>query len=153
MPRRPSARLITGDFDLRDGSFRTEYHSVSKSRLPVLPKGALGKKRPGRPLKRSSVLCSQRIWKKSGGQHQLRPEAEKLLGHAVVILAVKVKQKTRWKWNADSIQSLGVCNSIEAARTASLEEILRYLGVPLKHTAFEKLTRLAGYGGQPRRNR
>jgi hypothetical protein len=139
MARRPKARLITGDFDLHDVSFRTELHASKPSarnlqRVPPI----------GSPT-RQSILRSRRLWLKSKQGHTLRPAAQKCLGHAVQLSLIRVKGKQRWKWSVQSIMCQGVSISLDEARVNALEAVFRWLGSPFNYRSFQGLAKLAGH--------
>jgi hypothetical protein len=140
MARRPKARLITGDFDLHDVSFRTELRanqpsSLFRQRVPPF----------GSPT-RQSILCSQQLWQKGKKGHKLRPEARISLGHAVQLSPIRGKGgKQRWKWSVESIMCSGVSKSLEEARVTALETVFRWLGSPHNYAAFQRMAKLAGH--------
>jgi len=138
MSRRPKARLITGDFDLHDVSFRTEIRAPKPSahgRQRVPPIGA---------ETRNSLLRSKRLWQKGKEGHTLRPAAQTALGHAILLTPITVKRVQRWKWSVGSIMCLGVCKSLEEARVTAFEEVFRWLGSPQNYAALQRLAKLAG---------
>lgn len=138
MARRPKARLITGDFDLRDVSFRTELRARKPSphkRQRVPPKGS---------LTRRAIFSSPRLWQKDKKEYCLRPRAQERLGHAIKLSPIKIKGKERWKWSVESIQCLGVSKSLGDARVTAVEEVFRWLGSPHNYTAAQELAKLVG---------
>ena len=87
MTRRPKARLITGDFDLHDVSFRTQIRAPKSSthdrqRVPPI----------GSPT-RNAILSSKRLWQECKPEHSLLPDAEAALGHAIHLTQITVKRE------------------------------------------------------------
>jgi hypothetical protein len=118
MPRRANARLITGDFDLQDVSYRTQLRAPKPSahfRQRVPPKGSATRKK---------ILCSTLLWQGDKYGHALRPATRTCLGHNIEGCQITVKGKRRWKWAVVSIMCLGVSKLLEVARLTALEEVL-----------------------------
>ncbi len=139
MARRPPCRLLTGHFDLCDVSYRTEHRPPS--RLPAPAVETMPFPIIGSP-ERKALLASGRLWKVKDKYAVLRPDAQQVLGHYIILECLG---KKRWKWAIRSIMRVGTSSGLDRAKRAALEELLRWIGPPASYTALRRLGRLAGY--------
>lgn len=129
--RRAKCRHITGH------SFLSEPRKYQK----------YSEKKPQKPQTQKSVFSSLlltacSLWQDGATESNLRPVAQQILGHHVLIQ----QQGKVWKWSVPSLQVAGTSNLHSVCKSDALMTLLQQLEQAKRQAAYEALVLLVRFG-------